>query len=729
MLYGERLLVVYTSSIMIKVARYVTLGALFIIPFLSLYVSNSVFFPFITGKNFAFRILVEIAFAGWIVLMFADIQYRPKFSWTALWFKLLVLWMFIANLYAINPHKAFWSNFERMDGFVTIAHLYIFFIVMGSVLTPLRLWRKWWLTFIGGASLVVLYGLGQLAGLFSIHQGTTRVDATLGNAEYLAGYMLFAIGVTLWQAFQTKGKTTLRWALFILSFLEFVILYTTQTRGAFVAIVGAAFFGVCMWMFQAGAQERKYAVATLIGLIFLVGGFISIRDSAFVQNNQALSRISAISLKELATRFTIWNMAIEGIKEKPLLGWGQEGFNYIFAKHYSPSMYAQEPWFDRAHDVYLDFAVAGGIPAVVLFIALLMSAFWTYYKAQISQTEIIVLLSVLVAYAIQGLVVFDNLFTYIPLVGLFALAHGYSGRPIKILESYGTVTKETLQFIVTPFVCVLLAGSLWVVNIKNLGSAADLIKGLTPTSDVTTRLNGFKSAIQSGSFATQEIREQLIQFTQEVTSAKEIPDTIKQEVAQYTIDQVGEEIKRAPNDPRLRLQFAVLYRVLGSYKDARAQSAVARSLSPKKQSIIFEQGIEAWQAGDTKDAKKLFNEAYDLDKSFPDAAVYAAAGYVLTGDTQGAKKLLLERFGTTAVTQGNTILILAYYQIKDWANIIPLMEARYGEIKDSTTGFQLVSVYAESGRKEDAKRLTQEIIQKYPEAASQGAAILKQLGG
>src|SRR5438105_4107533 len=100
-----------------KVAYWVAVVALFIIPFLSLYVSSG-YFPFITGKNFAFRALVEIAVGGWVILALADRKYRPHFSWPVLSYKLLVLWMIVADLLAVNVHKAFWSNFERMDGWV-----------------------------------------------------------------------------------------------------------------------------------------------------------------------------------------------------------------------------------------------------------------------------------------------------------------------------------------------------------------------------------------------------------------------------------------------------------------------------------------------------------------------------------------------------------------------------------------------------------------------------------
>ena len=64
-----------------SIARFAVLAPLFIIPFLALYISSDLFFPFITGKNFAFRALVEIAFVGYVVLALADKRYRPQFSW------------------------------------------------------------------------------------------------------------------------------------------------------------------------------------------------------------------------------------------------------------------------------------------------------------------------------------------------------------------------------------------------------------------------------------------------------------------------------------------------------------------------------------------------------------------------------------------------------------------------------------------------------------------------
>ena len=75
------------------------------------------------------------------------------------------------------------------------------------------------------------------------------------------------------------------------------------------------------------------------------------------------SRVFRYLITEQTTksRFQIWGMAIEGFKENPLLGWGQDNFNLVFNKYYDSRLYDQEPFFDRAHNVFLDWLIAGGI--------------------------------------------------------------------------------------------------------------------------------------------------------------------------------------------------------------------------------------------------------------------------------------------------------------------------------------------------------------------------------
>lgn len=151
--------------------RYIILAGLFVIPFVPLIVAPSLLFPFITGKAFTFRIIVEIVFAAWLVLAIRDKSYQPRFSWLLGSVLVFLVAIGLADIFAQNPFKAFWSNYERMEGFVTILHLCAYFLVMGSVLKTQGLWNKLLATSLSASTIMAIYSFMQLAGKIAINQG------------------------------------------------------------------------------------------------------------------------------------------------------------------------------------------------------------------------------------------------------------------------------------------------------------------------------------------------------------------------------------------------------------------------------------------------------------------------------------------------------------------------------------------------------------------------------
>jgi hypothetical protein len=65
------------------ILKAVVLGGLFLVPLLTLYVENDYFFPFITGKNFWFRIIIDVTVAAWVFLALYDAKYRPRFQYAS----------------------------------------------------------------------------------------------------------------------------------------------------------------------------------------------------------------------------------------------------------------------------------------------------------------------------------------------------------------------------------------------------------------------------------------------------------------------------------------------------------------------------------------------------------------------------------------------------------------------------------------------------------------------
>ncbi|MDP2816454.1 MAG: O-antigen ligase family protein, partial [Rectinemataceae bacterium] len=548
------------------IVRWIVIIALFTIPFLPLYVSSELFFPFITGKGFAFRILVEIALVAYAVLAILDKRYRPKFSWVLALFGGLVLWMAVANSFGVHPAKAFWSNFERMDGWVTLVHLFAFFLIAGSVLAIDKLWRRWWLYFVSVATVVCVHGVLQLMGAAEIHQGGVRVDASFGNAIYLAVYLMFSIFVAGWLAI--RSSTQLRYWLIAFMALAFVILFYTASRGALIGLVAGASISGLLYLYL-GLKDGNNAIRStgfkivtglLVSLVVAGGAFYLLRDSTLVQGEPALARLSTVfSLsEELKVRSTIWGMAYDGVQEDPITGWGQEGFNQVFNKHYVPSLFEQETWFDRAHNMYIDWLVSGGFPALILFVVLLLAGIVALIRApDVSRTERMLLVGAVVAYAVQALVVFDNLFSYVPFVVLLAMAHAASGRSIAFLEDLPEISNQSYAGILSAGGVVALVALVWVVNVPSIQGANHLVYAVSPLPQgAQANLEYFKRALNDGSFASQEIREQLSTFATRVAGDEKIPESLRKDIVELALAEMGKEVELSPNDARLRAQYA-----------------------------------------------------------------------------------------------------------------------------------------------------------------------------
>src|SRR3989344_3985184 len=310
--------------------KYGIFVGIFLVPFVPLIVAQSLFFPFITGKAFVFRFLVEIIFAAYLVLAIRDPAYRPKFSWILGAVFVFLASIGLADILSENPFKSFWSNYERMEGFVSLLHFAGFFIVLGSVLKTEEIWNKLLATSLGSSAIMAVYSFFQLAGKITINQGGVRVDGTLGNASYLGIYMVFHIFFASLLFVRSKEKWQ-KILLGIIALMDLIVLYFTATRGAILGLVGGVLITFIFLVLKSskGDKIRKIAWVGIVGLIVFMGLFFALKNTPFVNNSPVLSRFASLSVSEIQTqgRYFVWPMAWKGFLEKPILGWGQKALD------------------------------------------------------------------------------------------------------------------------------------------------------------------------------------------------------------------------------------------------------------------------------------------------------------------------------------------------------------------------------------------------------------------
>ena len=640
----------------LKYAIWAGLYATLFVPFLVL---DNMFFPYITGKAFAFRIIVEIIFGLWLILIIKDEEFRPKKSWVLAAAGLLTFVLLIADIHAVAPHKALWSNFERMEGWVTFIHLLAYLLVLGSMFNKEKLWLWFLRTAIASPYLYVVYEYFRFLYDKSSHLilATTgfkqyvnladeRFSGPMGNPIYIAVYFLFLFFFTLillykdvlvknltnWFNFKKVLANVMFYVVYLVaSVLSLFVIYRTS-RGAMLGVIGGIFVAaILIFIFEKDKKViRHIALGGVVAVIAVVVVFLGVRNTDFVKNNPTLSRFAQISWSDIngQARQLIWPMALKGFEEKPILGWGQEGFNYVFNKNYDPAMYGQETWFDRAHNAPLDFLVAGGILGFLSYFALFASALYLLWfrKNNLSVTERSILTGLFAGYLFQAIFVFDNLISYMMFFITLAYVHSRVVENEERKTAFGFMSgfvsnEEYQNYILIPIVVILTAFAVYWVNVPGIEANLTLIQALelTQSGHVVEGIDSFKQALSYKTMGDAEIREQLLSFTPSVLKMTGLDQKTKQDFFTLTVNEVENQIDIVPNDARYYILLGTLWNSVGNSDQAIPDIKKAIELSPRKQTMRFELVQALFAQGKSTEAMNEAKSAYELDERYDQA--------------------------------------------------------------------------------------------------------------
>jgi len=728
-----------------KTLRAICIAGVFALPFVCLIFLPSLFFPYITGKNFAFRIIVEVMAVAWLALA----QFRPRRSWLIAALALFVLVMAIADAFGAVPFKSFWSNFERMDGWITIAHVLVYTIVAASVMQTEKLWRYLWWTTLGVSVYLALYGFFQIAGITSLGQGgqaglSARVDATFGNPIYFAVYMLFHIFIAamLWAGVWASRRPADRLAPSLLFgaiiLLDTSALFFTGTRGTMLGLIGGALLAAVLYAFVRGSWKVRGTVLGIIAAVVLSAGIITLsRESAFVQSVGFLQRLATISFSDptIKARFLNMGIAWEGVKERPLLGWGQENYAIVFDKYYDPRMHGQEPWFDRVHNSIFDWLVAGGVLGLLAYLSIFVAALWALWrplfvraaKDGFTHAERSILTGLLAGYFVHNLTVFDNVTSYI-LFGTILAFIVY--RDSAASEAPAITERRILSKTYLPYAAIAAALAVWAlawwVNSAALAQNRTLLQAIAPHDEGYARnLELFEEAISYGSLGTQEAREQLASFAVGVGQG-EFPAELKKNYYETAVSELQAQMAASPLDARFPLFLSNIYRAYGEYDNAETALTLAHTLSLGKQSILFDLAQNAYNKGDRAGALAYLKQAHELDTSVADARVLYAAMAIRLGNDALAAELLAPVIpsGKAAVDP----ILGAYVSRGQYAPLIPIWRAKIAADPRGTQAYvTLAAIHYQLGQLQEARLVLEEGKRAVPESADQFDRLLAEL--
>lgn len=469
---------------------------LYLVPLMIVIVTPSTLFPFIVGKYVFFRIIIGLAFIFFlsgilfnqngtneVISRFKNLIKNPL----VIAVSVFVLFFLLAGFFGIDPQNSFWSNFERGEGGLQLLYFYVFFALLALLFREEKDWRTFFIMMLIGGVGMTLYGVsaglkyvdaemttrgtanggietiltGRGGPLFQTFQWAIgpsfsgsgyRFQGTIGNPAYVAAYaifMLFYIAYLLASKYKDKIFSFGAWVLWTLMAVFLVVFFAAATRGAFLGLIAAALALMTFLGFSL-KRWRKWFVSGAVVLIILVVLLVQFKDAPFIKASP-ISRILDISFttKTFEDRMTIWKMAIDGFKERPILGWGPENFLQVFDRHFNTEYFVPSAgfgaWFDRAHNIYLGYLAETGILGLLSYLGIFVVFYWQLLRssrintdkeqiytdkksALISQNphkSVLIqglMFAIPIAYLVQGIVLFDVSPIYLNLFLIFAFA-------------------------------------------------------------------------------------------------------------------------------------------------------------------------------------------------------------------------------------------------------------------------------------------------------------------
>ena len=520
-------------------------GGLLLLTVTPLVVTPSTYFPFVVGKAVFTRSIIEVLVALWSLLALIAPTYRPRRSLVLVLLGAGLVWSVVSALMGASPQRSFWSNYERMQGVFDAAHWVALAMVVACLLRGPGQWQALLNGNLAVGLAVAVLTIFQYFGVPDVpyfgdvlRTEMRRPSSTLGNPIYLGAYLLLnailAFGLLIRSCMPEQGgaaprgaRRSKQWtgrngrrrgpsvsrALPVSN--PFQVLWfgscgALQLWGGVLAtsrgpVLGAV-FGLMVLAFVCVLLVRRRrwrligigafcAIAALGTAPILVNefappGFMKSIDSKVVRR---LIRIG-FDDQTVQTRWAAWKTGLEGLGERPVLGWGPENFLVPFARYAEELPNGMKP-HDSAHGALVEKFATEGVVGGTLYLGLWVVACIRLVRAARDgpwrdRVLVLVVGAALAAYFATVQTLFSTTVGAMQLAVLLGFVAGLEMqvRPAPDFDRPGRLRQAALLFTVSVFWCLASVG-LWTNQAIYEGGAAYLRASVRPKTSFLAREN------------------------------------------------------------------------------------------------------------------------------------------------------------------------------------------------------------------------------------------------
>jgi len=689
------------------------------------------FFPFVAPKTIFFRIVVDIIFIAYILLVISNPRYRPKLTPLTITITAFLGILILTSLTGINFEKSFWSVFERMAGLLTFFHLYAFYIILSSVFKERKYWERILSVSISVGILICLYTLTS-------EEAASRGGGTLGNTSFLSAYLLFDIffAIILFLA-KTGG-----WRIFsgpaLIIMIATLFFNPEPTRGAIGAFLGGIFVFILGYMIFSGKKILKRLAPVVLISVVLIGIGLS-------QTNFFKEKIIDIKDVPGRGREIVWQMGFKSWQEKFWLGWGPENFNIPFAKYFDPELpLTVDIWYDRVHSIILDTGVNSGIVGLLSYLAIFGMAIWGLVRIcpkVVERKNIFFplgMISLLLVYFAQNVWVFDMVSSYmiffLTLAFINFLVEGGKPEaiPPKKIKTGGIYLFSGVLLIIITILAFYFG------NIQVARASKFTVKGIALPAE--SSIAAFQKAMAVSPISKFEVPEQIAtKFSGLIFQSDQNKDVLAKGLI-LAEEELKNSINQDSRNFRLYLFLGRFYNNLYQFTNneeklnlAEETLKKAAELSPKNQQVYWSLAQTKLSQGKQDEAIEFLQKAVTLEPRFGQSHWYLATIYRIVGKYELALSEAneAEKFGYNWKGNINDLKQIAevYRALGDTTNLVSLYELGIKIApEDGQLWANLADVYATLGEREKAKNAAEKVLKLKPELKPQIEQFLKELG-
>lgn len=350
----------------------------------------------------------------------------------------------ISTAFSLTPRVSFWGSYVRLQGLASyLSYVGLFFMVGDRLRTREQLNRLVLVILLTSVP-ISIYGIVQHFKMDPLPWGgdvTFRVTSTMGNAIFLAAYLIMVVPLTMaWLAQRLSDLKSIKSvtagvsaregsivALVLLVFLQLVAILLTLSRGPWIGLAAGLLFMGLVWLVRLRRGRAALGVGVFFAAFLAFVMVINIANSPLEPLKKLspyLERLGTISDMESGTnrvRTLIWfgdkigRGAAGLITENPLravIGHGPESMYVAYNPYYPPDLAhleARNATPDRSHNDLLDYLVITGFFGLFAYLLVMVRAFsiglqalWSE-KGTAEQAILVGIMGALAAHVVESL--------------------------------------------------------------------------------------------------------------------------------------------------------------------------------------------------------------------------------------------------------------------------------------------------------------------------------------